>query len=142
MEEELEISITNEHQFSESTEQLSHILSNEFSTQNEKDNYEYIRTNTIEKNDCRVSEASPISIKALRELLQRAEDNGSTHVSIDYHCDHDEYDVYGFKILRATEADINLFNEMEKLKTDTAKEKRIKKLQDELKAIQNGKYEH
>ena len=54
----------------------------------------------------RVANSSEVSIDKFRKILDRAEESGATHVAIDYHHDHDEYEIYGFKMERATEEDI------------------------------------
>ena len=39
-----------------------------------------------------------ISIKEMKKLIAEAEKAGANYIQIDYHCDHEEYNVYGSKI--------------------------------------------
>lgn len=43
-----------------------------------------------------------ISIEDMKALIKKAEDAGANYIQIDYHCDHEEYDIYGSLITRPT----------------------------------------
>ena len=107
--EDLEIFVDSDLCFRDSTEDLSHLISEEFSTTKEKEEYEYVYTSFRRKSTNGIqcyTEAAPISLNVLREKLIRAEKAGATHVSVDFHCDHNEYDIYGFKLKRTSEEDL------------------------------------
>ncbi len=135
--EDLEIKITREHYISESTEQLSNLLTEEFATSDEVKSHEYVYTSPIDKNECRLTDTSMISIEALKKIINKIEATGATHVAIDYHCDHDEYDIYGFKVERASEETIRVWNEMEELKANRQKTDEIAKLEKKLESLKN-----
>lgn len=63
-----------------------------------------------------LSRSVPIKIDDLRKLLDKLEKEGCNYVSVDYHRDHIEYDLYGFDIRPATEKQIEDFNAEEKRK--------------------------
>ncbi len=135
--EDLEIKITREHYISESTRQLSDLLTEQFVTSDEVNSHEYIYTSSIDKNECRLSDASMISIEDLKKIIKKVEDTGATHVAIDYHCDHDEYDIHGFKVERASDETIRVWKEMEELKASRVKAEEIAKLEKKIKSLKN-----
>lgn len=71
-------------------------------------------------------ENTPISIESLRKILDEVEKKGCNYVSIDYHCDHIEYDIYGLDIHESTKEEIE--EDVEKIKVQaTAKIEELKK---------------
>ena len=52
---------------------------------------------------------APISIDTLINSLQELKEKGSTHVSLDYHCDHIGYEMTGYKIYLSTEDQITAY---------------------------------
>lgn len=77
----------------------------------------------------------PINVDMLIKSLQDLKDKGTTHVSIDYHCDHIGYEMTGYKIYHSTEEQIRDYEE--KLKKKLDKEKKLKSLLEEIRRIQN-----
>lgn len=78
-----------------------------------------------------------VSIDKVLTMLNELKGNGATHVNIDFHGDHDEYDIYGFEIYREAEKD-----EAERLAKEEAArkalvQKKIAKLQKDLEKLQN-----
>ena len=59
---------------------------------------------------------SPIKIETLKQILLELEKNGCNYVSIDYHCDHIEYEVYGVDVHVATEEEIVEYENKERSK--------------------------
>jgi len=80
-------------------------------------------------------ESEPIQISEIRGHLNVLENHGATHVSIDYHCDHECYEIVGFSIDEFTKSDSKKFNEHFKRVKADGKKKRIKKLKAELKEL-------
>lgn len=52
---------------------------------------------------------SAIKISELEAVIANIKAKGGTHLDIDYHCDHDSYNVYGVKIYESTEDEIETF---------------------------------
>lgn len=52
------------------------------------------------------AESKDIPIVIMKALIKKAEDAGANYIQIDYHCDHEEYDIYGSQITRATEDEV------------------------------------
>ena len=53
------------------------------------------------------ADSKDILIEDMKALIKKAEDAGANYIQIDYHCDHEEYEIYGSLITRATEDEIN-----------------------------------
>lgn len=77
----------------------------------------------------------PIAISHLKEMIDELEQRGSTHVAIDYNCDHDEYELsgYSFEQLSATELEAI---EHKKL-TELEKIEKIRILERQIQEIKN-----
>jgi len=78
-----------------------------------------------------------VSIDKVLTMLNELKSNGATHVNIDFHCDHDEYNIYGFEVYSEAEKD-----EAERLAKEEAArkalvQKKIAKLQKDLEKLQN-----
>lgn len=56
----------------------------------------------------------PIKIDSLRNLLNELEEKGANYVAIDYHTDHQEYELDGVRIELASEQEIKEREEKEK----------------------------
>ena len=77
----------------------------------------------------------PISIDTLIKSLQELKESGSTHVALNYHCDHIGYEMTGYKIYLSTEEQIKAYEE--KLKIKREKELKLKALREEYNKIAN-----
>ena len=77
------------------------------------------------------------SIKHLKEMIDELEKRGSTHVSIDFNCDHDEYELSGYSYLQLSTQELEEI-EHKKL-TDLEKIEKIRILERQIQDIQNGK---
>jgi hypothetical protein len=87
--------------------------------------YEKSGPNMISKGNY---ENYPIKIDELRKILTNIENSGCNYVSIDYHCDHEEYEFYGADVHAATEEEIREENDKEKNKSLIAAETYLKNL--------------
>lgn len=77
-------------------------------------------------------EQYPFSINKLRKILDDLEKDGCNYVSIDYHCDHEEYNFYGINLHVATQAEIDEVDKKEK-------QKELKEMQDYLAKLEREK---
>jgi hypothetical protein len=77
----------------------------------------------------------PISIDTLIKSLQELKEKGSTHVSLDYHCDHIGYEMTGYKIYLSTEEQIKAYEN--KLAINQEKELKLRALREEYNRIEN-----
>tara|TARA_R110000772_G_scaffold17946_3_gene50000 strand:+ start:147050 stop:147454 length:405 start_codon:yes stop_codon:yes gene_type:complete len=80
-------------------------------------------------------ESKDIPIEDLKALIQKAEDAGANFIQIDYHCDHEEYDVYGSLVTRATEGELQELVTKENEQKEKEKQARIKHLQEEIEQL-------
>ena len=126
----VKIKVTMKLVFEDSTKHLPYMLFDEFSNSKEKveakKTFGYVEK--IDLNECNVCESSLISINSLRGMLKRAEDARATHVSIDFHIDYEEYDIYGFKIERADQEFLDRYEEMKGLNRKKLKRNKSKSL--------------
>jgi len=49
---------------------------------------------------------TPMKIETLKKILSELEEKGCNYVSVDYHCDHIEYELFGVDVHIATEEEI------------------------------------
>lgn len=83
------------------------------------------------------ADSEPMPIEDLKEMIRWVEAKGSTHVAIDYNCDHDEYEIsgYTYEELNAVELE-----EIENKKlTEAEKIEKIRNLEKQIQDIKNGK---
>lgn len=57
-------------------------------------------------NDGHKNEYEPTNIKRLKEQIEFLEQKGSTHTTMEYNPDHDEYELWGYLIREATPEEI------------------------------------
>lgn len=138
--EDLEIKVNRKQVFKESTEQLSHLYAKNFATKDEIENAEYIFTKDIDLNSCGGSGAEPISIAELRTIIDKAEKAGANFITIDYHIDHGEYDIYGYHCVRPSEKEVEEYEaKLAKVRKE-AKEAKIKYLQEQIEKLKALKF--
>ena len=75
------------------------------------------------------SEAGPVSISDLMQKLQLLQNNGANYVSCDWHCDHGELDIYGFKMTVSTSEEIESYLDILKRKRQINKENELADLE-------------
>jgi hypothetical protein len=73
-----------------------------FMTQEEIDRYEQDGDVDIELVPEDYGDAEDIPIELLKEMIEKAEKAGANYIQVDWHCDHGEYDIYGYNITRFT----------------------------------------
>jgi len=78
---------------------------------------------------------APISIDLMIKTFQELKEQGATHVSLDYHCDHIGYEMTGYKIYHSTEDQIKAYED--KLAINQEKELKLRALREEYKRIEN-----
>jgi hypothetical protein len=113
----------------------------EFFTSDEADE-EYPTYIEIDRPRFGGGEGIPIRIDDVIEILNGLKEKGATHVQMDWHCDHLEYEFYGLEVRKATEKEME--EESERLHEENKKEadKRIAAYEEEiekLKKIKNTK---
>jgi hypothetical protein len=135
--EDLEINVKSKTVFRESSDELRHLETEVFATKEELEKYEYV---CLAFDDDKVyqTEARIIPIQKIKELIDKAEASGANFVAIDYHCDHGEYDVYGYHVERMSQEEIDVLEAKKAEKTKKANEAKIKQLEEQIKKIKGG----
>lgn len=57
---------------------------------------------------------TPIKIEKIKNILSELEKKGCNYVSIDYHCDHDEYEIFGVDAHSSSEEEIDTEDEKQR----------------------------
>jgi len=121
----------------ESSEELYNVMVQYFGTKEEieryNNNYDVHATVDTYTN----SDASDIPIEVMKDLIQKAEDAGANFIQIDYHCDHEEYEVYGSKITRLDEPEILKIKKKKALLRKKQNEERIANHQKQINKLLN-----
>jgi hypothetical protein len=125
MSKEIEIKLKREVVFEEASDELYDVMEHYFGTKEEIEQYQESCDVIATVDTYTNSDSKDIPIKDMKELIQRAEDAGANFIQIDYHCDHEEYEVYGSKITRLDEEAII---KLEKKKADKAEMVRLDKI--------------
>ena len=105
--EELEIKVKAKKVFKKSSDHLPSLETEKFATKEELENNEYVSL-SFEGNEVYQTESRIIPIEAIKQLIEEAEASGANFVAIDFHCDHQEYDVYGYLVEKMTEREIQI----------------------------------
>ena len=74
-----------------------------------------------------------VNIDTLINSLETLRKKGSTHVAVDWHCDHLSYELYGYKVNLAEDNAIEEYQDRQKSIND--KRKRISELQSQIHQI-------
>jgi hypothetical protein len=134
-----EIKVKVDAVYYESSEELVQIMNQYFMTESEKQNDDdevdiYVDVNFEQ------SDALPIPIGIMKQMIQDAEDKGANFICVDFHCDHMEYDIYGLKIDRLDEVDVEKLNKQAEIKAETERLVKIAKLQNQINELsKNGR---
>lgn len=80
-------------------------------------------------------DSSIININTLINSLETLRNEGSTHVAVDWHCDHLSYELYGYDVTYAGISHIEDYNNT--IKDNEKRRKQISELQDRLKQLNN-----
>ena len=129
-----EIKVKVDTVYYESSEELVQLMNQYFMTESEKQNDGdevdiYVDVN-FERSD-----ALPIPIGVMKQMIQDAEDKGANFICVDYHCDHIEYDIYGLKIERLDEVEVKKLNKQAEIKAETERLAKIDRLQQQIKRL-------
>ena len=79
-----------------------------------------------------------IEIERLEEMLKQVKETGATHVEIDFHTDHEEYEIGGYTITGSDEQE--LLEQRAKEDFENDKISRIMQLQQEIIRIRKEEY--
>ena len=129
--EDLEIKVKSKTVFRESSDEVRHLQTEMFATKEELEKYEYLYL-TFDDNKVYQTEAAIIPIQKIKELIDKAEASGANFVAIDYHCDHGEYDVYGYHVERMTQEEIDALEAKKAENKKTINEAKIKQLEEQI----------
>ena len=83
-----------------------------------------------------ISDGYPINIDNMIKALEDLKKKGSTHVEINYHCDHIGYEISGYEIKRSNEEEISSYEE--KRSKERQKREKISELYNQIKKINNS----
>jgi hypothetical protein len=131
---ELEIKVKAKKVFSKSSDYLPSLETAMFATKEELETNEYVSL-SFQGNEVYQSEAQIIPISAIKQLIEEAEASGANFVTIDFHVDHLEYDVYGFLVEKMTDAEIKVIEALKTKKEKDAKEQEIKRLEEKIQKL-------
>jgi hypothetical protein len=131
---ELEIKVKAKKVFSKSSDYLPELETAMFATKEELETNEYVSL-SFQSNEVYQSEAQIIPISAIKQLIEEAEASGANFVTIDFHVDHLEYDVYGFLVEKMTDAEIKVIEALKTKKEKDAKEQEIKRLEEKIQKL-------
>lgn len=135
--EELEIRVKAKKIFKKSSNYLPDMETAMFASKEELETNEYVSL-SFEGDEVYPPESKIIPIEAIKKLIEEAEASGANFVTIDYHTDHIEYDVYGFLVERMTETEIQIIESAKAKKGKESKEQQIKYLEEKIKKIKEG----
>lgn len=93
------------------------------------DDYEEIK---IGISDSNYSDAGLVKIDELITILQELKDKGANYVACDWHCDHQELEVYGFNYRKSTDEEVQEVENAEKVKKELLKQRQIKEMEEKL----------
>jgi hypothetical protein len=82
------------------------------------------------------ADSEPIAISELTAMIDELSQRGSTHVSIEYNCDHDEYEVSGFMYENLSTAELEAIQD--KKMSEYEKLEKIRILEKQIQAIKNS----
>ena len=82
------------------------------------------------------ADSEPIAISELTSMIAELSQRGSTHVSIDYNCDHDEYEVSGFMYEKLSVAELSAIED--KKMSEYEKLEKIRILERQIQVIKNS----
>ena len=82
--------------------------------------------------DVNQSDAGLVKIDELITILQELKDKGANYVACDWHCDHQELDVYGFNYRKSTDEEVQAIEDAAKAKKELLKQRQIKEMEEKL----------
>jgi len=121
-----------------SIDELDFELQESFGFDYEKhDDFIEIEEDTGEDFRYNTCEATPIPILKVLNLLEEARDKGANYIEIEHNVDHHGYDFSFLKIKKASEKEIEKFENSKKSTKEKKKQEEIKKLKARLKQLEN-----
>lgn len=90
----------------------------------------YIRTDSYTN-----AESKDIPIEDLKRLIQQAEDAGANYIQIDYHPDHENYEIYGSILSRPTPEEDEDRKKKERVSKQMTIAGKIRGLEEEIKKL-------
>jgi hypothetical protein len=93
-------------------------------------NFDILGDNPYDK-----SEAGVVDIVQLMTILSEMKAKGANYVGCDWHCDHQELDLYGFNIITSTSDEIKAKIDALKHKEQKSKEKEFAELEKRLEIL-------
>jgi len=78
------------------------------------------------------SDAGLVKIDELITILQGLKEKGANYVACDWHCDHQELDVYGFNYRKSTDEEVQTIEDAAKAKKELLKQRQIKEMEEKL----------
>ena len=78
------------------------------------------------------SDAGLVKIDELITILQGLKEKGANYVACDWHCDHQELDVYGFNYRKSTDEEVQAIEDAAKAKKELLKQRQIKEMEEKL----------
>jgi hypothetical protein len=124
------IYVTKTVKFEKSADELDFDNMDQFGWK-DHDQHDFVEIN----NDMLSTDAEPIEIDRLIAILNEAKSKGSTHVAVEYHCDHIGYDIAGIEMRLSTQEEIDSFENKRKAAQD--KRRQIHDLQAKIARLQN-----
>lgn len=132
MMDEFKLSVKGNKVYEKTSDYLPDLEEQHFATKEERELFSYLYVEYVD--DIYVS-STPIPIEVMKTMIEEAEAAGANFVTIDYHSDHDEYEVTGYKFERASDEDNSALELERRLADEEAKNKRIKELEEELEKL-------
>jgi hypothetical protein len=78
------------------------------------------------------SDAGLVKIDELITILQGLKEKGANYVACDWHCDHQELEVYGFNYRKSTDEEVQAIEDAAKAKKELLKQRQIKEMEEKL----------
>jgi len=136
----IEIKVNKEEVYYNSTEELTFLKTQQFATREELDTEKDVYTKDILKGKFNGEPISlEIPIEYLEGVVQKVKEAGANFISIDFHGDHVEYDIYGYKITRASVEESIADDEWEKARMQEKLESEIKQLENRINVLKQQK---
>lgn len=82
-------------------------------------------------------DAGLVSIDKMIEKLQEMKQAGANYASIDWHCDHQEYDIYGIQYDRASDEEVEEHKANIEKRKEAKKNAEIAELEKKLQSLKN-----
>jgi len=136
--EEIIVNVKAEKVIDISSEYLVELERNYLATTEElsKDEYVNIKFNG---DDVYASDSQIIPIVELKKLIEKVENAGANFIAIDFHTDHLEYDILGYRISRMTDNEVQVVKQMKLLEKEKSKLFKIQELENQIALLKSVK---